>query len=150
MSVLRVENTRSRTLNSTLLFLVAVEPYLFNLLNFNSSSGLGSLDDFASIGFAMDLGAIYAIMASLTSVLTKKESRLVAPDLIKRYRHIRNLEIWSATIFFITTIPVFWIVSPPRGLAGGGVPIRYYAWLTTFPIIRGERIFNRLKKRSRD
>ena len=38
MSVLRVEVTRTRVLNTTLLFLVAVEAYLFNLLNFNSLS----------------------------------------------------------------------------------------------------------------
>jgi hypothetical protein len=62
---------------------VAIEPYLFNLLNFNSMSGLGSLDDFASIGFAIDLGTIYAIMASLTGVLTKSESNLVTSDLMK-------------------------------------------------------------------
>jgi hypothetical protein len=55
MSVLRVEMTRTRVLNTTLLFFVALQPYLFNLLDFNPSSGFGSLDDFASVGFALDL-----------------------------------------------------------------------------------------------
>ena len=148
MSVLRVEVTRTRVLNTTLLFLVAVEPYLFNLLNFNSLSGLGSLDDFASIGFAIDLGTIYAIMASLTSVLTKEESNLVIPDLLKKYRRVRNLEIATALVFLVTTIPVFWILRVPGGFPGGGVPLRYYAWLATLPIIRGENILRRLKKGS--
>jgi uncharacterized membrane protein len=148
MSVLRVELSRTRVLNTTLLFLVAVEPYLFNLLNFNPSSGLGSLDDFASVGFAIDLGSIYAIMASLTSILATEEGGLVAPDLLKKYRRIRNLEIATALIFFVTTIPVFWIVSLPGGFPGSGGPIRYYAWLATFPIIRGENILRRFRKKS--
>ena len=149
MSVLRVEITLTRVLNTTLLFLVAVEPYLFNLLNFNPSSGLGSLDDFASVGFAIDLGSIYAIMASLTSILAKEESGLVAPDMLKKYRRIRNLEIATALIFFLTTIPVFWIVSLPGGFPGSGGPLRYYAWLVTFPIMTGENILRRLRKKSR-
>jgi uncharacterized membrane protein len=148
MSFLRVEMTQTRVLNTTLLFLVAVEPYLFNLLNFNPSSGLGSLDDFASVGFAIDLGSIYAIMASLTSILAKEESGLIAPDLLKKYRRIRNLEIATALIFFVTTTPVFWIASLPGGFPGSGGPVRYYAWLATFPIIRGENILRRFRKKS--
>jgi hypothetical protein len=87
-------------------------------------------------------------MASLTSLLAKEESGLVVADMLKKYRRIRNLEIATALIFFVTTIPVFWIVSLPGGSPGSGGPIRYYAWLTTFPIIRGENILRRLRKKS--
>src|SRR5260370_35205921 len=149
MALPRVDITRTRVLNTTLLFLVAVEPYLFNLLNFNPSSGLGSLDDFASVGFAIDLGSIYAIMASLTSILAKEDSGLVGADMVKEYRRIRNLEIATALIFFVTTIPVFWIVSLPGGFPGSGGPLRYYAWIAPFPIIRGENILKRVLKNSR-
>jgi hypothetical protein len=34
MSVLPVETGRTRSLNTVMLFLVAIEPYLFNQLNF--------------------------------------------------------------------------------------------------------------------
>jgi len=148
MSVLRVEMTRTRALNTILLFLVAIEPYLFNLLDFNTPSPLFSLSDFASVGFAIDLGSIYTIMASLTNILASEESGLVTPDLIKKYRRIQSLEIATALIFFVTTIPLFWIVSLPGGFPGSGGPIRYYTWLVTFPIIRGENILRRFKKKS--
>jgi uncharacterized membrane protein len=148
MSVLRVEMTGTRLLNTTLLFLVAIEPYLFNLLNFNGPFVSGSLADVSSIGFAIDLGTIYAIMASFTSILAKEESGLVTPDLAKKYRRIRNIEIAAALIFLVSTLPEFWAVNLPGGFPGAGGPLRYYTWLATFPLIRGESILRRWKKES--
>jgi uncharacterized membrane protein len=148
MSILRVEVARTRILNTTL-FLVAIEPYLFNLLNFNGPFAAGSLVDAASVGFAIDLGTIYAIMASFTSILGKEGSGLATPDIVKKYRHIRNFEIVVAIIFLISALPEFWIMNLPGGFVAGGGPLRYYAWLLTFPLIKGENILSRWKSESR-
>jgi uncharacterized membrane protein len=145
MSILRVEVARTRILNTTLLFLVAIEPYLFNLLNFDGPFAAGSLGDAASVGFAVDLGTIYAIMASFTSILGKEGGGLATPYLVKKYRHIRNLEIAVALIFLVSALPEFWILNLPGGFVGGGGPLRYYTWLVTFPLIRGENILSRWK-----
>jgi hypothetical protein len=51
-------------------------------------------------------------------------------------------------IFFLATMPVFWIVSLLGGFPGSGGPYEYYAWLATFPIIRGENILRRFRKKS--
>jgi uncharacterized membrane protein len=146
MSLLRVEATGTRFLNTTLLFLVAIEPYLFNLLSFNGPFAPGSLADVSSTSFAIDLGIIYAIMASFTSILSKEESGPVTPERARKYRHIRNLELAAAFIFLVSTLPEFWLVNLPGGFLGGGGPVRYYTWLATFPLIRGEGLLRRWKE----
>jgi len=97
MSVLPVQTTWTRILNTILLFLVALEPYLFNTLPFfapeQSSTGLF---DVTSSVYAVDIGGIYGILALFTHTLTTEERELVTPDLLRRYKLSRNLEILVA------------------------------------------------------
>ena len=78
-------------------FLLALELYLFNTLPFffapeQSSTGLY---DVTSSVYALDIGAIYGILSLFTHILTKEERKLVAPDLLRRYKLSCNLEILS-------------------------------------------------------
>jgi uncharacterized membrane protein len=138
MSVLPVQTTWTRILNTILLFLVALEPYLFNILSFfvvpqQYSTGLY---DATSSVYALDIGAIYGILALFTHILTMEERKLVAPDLLRRYKLTRNLEILVAIIFLVSAIPQLFTLS-----------LRYYVWASTFFVYRGGSLVRGLRKR---
>jgi len=138
MSILPLETTGTRVLNTLLLFLVALEPYLFNNLGFFFVTGQipGPLG-VASTVYAMDIGSIYGILAMFTNILATEEKKLVAPDLLKKYKFSRNLEIAVAVIFLFSAIPEFWILN-----------LRYFFWATTFFVFRGGSILRGWRKRS--
>ena len=138
MSVLPVQTAGTRILNTMLLFLVALEPYLFNTLSFffapqQSSSGLY---DVTSSVYALDIGAIYGILSLFTHILTMEERKLVASDLLRRYKLSRNLEILVAIIFLVSAIPQLFTQS-----------LRYYVWASTFFVYRGGSLLRGLRKR---
>ena len=137
MSVIPIETAVTRTLNIFLLFLVALEPYLFNLIG--GASKLSQ--DVASIAYAIDIGSIYAILASFNNILTSEGRVLVRPDLVQKYRVIRNLQIGVAIIFWISIIPQFYgtvlVIGPIT------TPIRYVLWMATFAFSRGTWILKR-------
>ena len=135
VSVLPVETTRTRILNTILLFLVALEPYLFNIIPFFAASQTGPLYDAASTIYALDIASIYAILALFTSILAI-EGKLVAPDLLRKYRLGRDLEIIVAIIFLVSAIPL-WTLN-----------LRYYIWATTFFVYRGGTIIRGLRKQT--
>ena len=85
----------------------------------------------------MDIGSIYGILAMFTNILATEEKKLVAPDLLKKYKFSRNLEIAVAVIFLFSAIPEFWILN-----------LRYFFWATTFFVFRGRSILRGGRKRS--
>jgi len=145
MSVLPVETTGTRALNTVLLFLVAIEPYLFNQISFGfiplASPSLPQID--ASATYALDLGAIWAILAAFTHILTIEEKKLVAPDLFKKYRRMRKLELIVAAIFFVSILPPFWTVLI------GSTSLRYVLWGLTFFVRRTGNLYSRLVQKRR-
>jgi len=141
MSVLPAETGRTRMLNVLLLFLVALEPYLFNLI-IGSSGGLSAKD--GSAAYALDIGTIYAILASFNNVLASKQRNLVAPDLIRKYGLVRDLQIVTAAIFLISILPQLYVPILAVGIVT--VPARYLLWTITFFFSRGTWILKRLGK----
>ena len=138
MSVLPVQTTWTRVLNTILLFLVALEPYLFNILPLFLSplQTSSELYDVTSSLYALDIGAIYGILAVFTHILASEERKLVAPDLLRRYKLSRNLEIVVATIFLVSAIPQIWTLDA-----------RYTIWASTFFVYRGGNLVRGLQKR---
>ncbi|HEX4921004.1 MAG TPA: TMEM175 family protein [Candidatus Bathyarchaeia archaeon] len=134
MSVLPIETSVTRTLNILLLFLVALEPYLFNLIG-------SSLSEDASVAYAIDIGSIYAILASFNNILTSQGRVLVQPDLVRKYRVIRNLQIGVAIIFWISIIPGSYT---SLQIGPIGVPLRFILWMTTFLLSRGTWVLRRM------
>lgn len=120
------------------MFLVALEPYLFNLIGQASSlSG-----DIATIAYAIDIGTIYAILASFNNILTSEGRDIVLPDLVRKYRVIRNLQLGVAAIFWVSILPQFYTVTLSVG--GFPTPIRYLIWVTTLFFSRGTWFLRRL------
>ncbi len=136
MSVLPVETGRTRALNTAMLFLVAIEPYLFNQISFGFNVVAPLPQDAASTAYALDIGGIWAILATFTHVLTIEEKKLLAPDLVRNYRQIRNAEMIIAAIFFVSLLPVFWTDV-------GGTSLRYYLWASTFFVQRARTLYSR-------
>ena len=138
MSVLPVQTAWTRVLNTILLFLVALEPYLFNILPFFLSppQTFSELYDVASSIYALDIGAIYGILALFTHILASEERKLVAPDLLRKYKLSRNLEIVVAIIFLVSAIPQVWVLN-----------VRYTIWASTFFVYRGGSLVRELRKR---
>ncbi len=137
MSVLPVQTAWTRVLNTILLFLVALEPYLFNSLPFFLSppQTFSELYDVTSSIYALDIGAIYGILALFTHILATEERKLVAPDLLRKYKLSRNLEIVVAIIFLVSAIPQVWVLN-----------VRYTIWASTFFVYRGGSLVRGLRK----
>jgi hypothetical protein len=122
MSVLPVETSGTMFLNVMMLFLVSIEPYLLSLLVLASFQSGAAVLIFASEAYAIDLAGLTAIMGLLANQLTIEDRKLVEPELVNRYRRIRNVQYFAAILFAVSALPPFWsweII---------GRPVRFYLW----------------------
>jgi uncharacterized membrane protein len=134
MSVMPVETPVLVRLNMLLLFLVTLEPFLFNLLiNQGLSSALGSE---VSEYYALDIAGMNLILAYFTHALTLEEKNLIPSHLRQRYRVTRNLLLLGAAIFLISDLPIFW-----QMVDGIPTPPRIILWILTLPVLWGWRLF---------
>ena len=128
-SVLRVESVLMVRLNMLLLFLVAVEPFLFNLLVAQSNTG-ASLEQYVSSYYALDIGAMNAVLAYFSHLLTKQEKKMISTDVIARFKRGRNVAIVTAFMFGLSALPFFWAT------AFWGIEWRFLIWILTIPAVR--------------
>jgi apolipoprotein N-acyltransferase len=98
MSPLPFEVRGAFVLNITLLFCVAIEPYLFYVLD---QSAIGLLD-FASSIYALDTGAMMFLLAGLV-YMVRHAKRDSLPH------GVSSAEIFSGTVFFASALPLFWL-----------------------------------------
>lgn len=136
MSVMPVESAAGIRMNILLLFLVAIEPFLFNLLVIPQGGISSWLGQPASQFYAFDVGGMNLILAYFTHTLTREEKRLIPLELVRRYKRIRDFLLLGAAIFFLSTLPTFWIILV------AGVPLRMVLWIMTFPVIGVSRWFS--------
>jgi uncharacterized membrane protein len=132
MSVMPVEEPATVRLNMLLLFLVAIEPFLLNVMfvrGFSTDEGVA-----ASLYYGLDIGGMNLILAYFTHALASEEKGLVPRELIHRYKTTRNLLIVGAAIFLISDLPIF------GALAMGGIPLRVILWILTLPVIWTQRL----------
>jgi uncharacterized membrane protein len=104
MSLLPVETAKLINLNILLLFLVSIEPYLFNQLLASSLLMVQNI----SVLYAFDLGGLVAIQAFFTISLISEKKKNSPEQLLREYKSRRNLQLLIAAIFFVSAIPVFW------------------------------------------
>jgi uncharacterized membrane protein len=109
MSALPFEVRGAFVLNIALLFCVAIEPYLFYVLD---QSAIGLLD-FASSIYALDTGAMMFLLAGLVYMVRHaKHDSLphgTSSDQLERLRRVMFAEIFSGAVFFASTLPLFWL-----------------------------------------
>ena len=126
-SVMPVETYGMIRLNLLLLFLVAIEPFLFDILfvkGLGTPVGVG-----ASLYYGVDIGCMNLILAYFTHVLASEERNLIPRGLIDRYKVIRNLLVVGAAMFLVSDLPFF-------GEFGvGGVPLRAIIWFLSLPVM---------------
>ena len=96
---------------------------------------IDSLTDLV-FGLVLSIVAIYGILTLFTHILPSEERKLVAPDLLKKYKLGRNLEIVVAIIFLVSAIPQVWVLN-----------VRYTIWASTFFVYRGGSLVRELRKR---
>ncbi len=126
-SVMPVETPAMIRLNMVLLFLVAIEPFLFSVL---VGRGLGTpVGTEASLYYGLDIGFMNLVLAYFTHVLASEEKNLIPRELIHRYRVTRNLVILAAAIFLLSDLPVF------MDVVVYGEPLRVVLWFATLPVI---------------
>jgi uncharacterized membrane protein len=131
MSNVRIETRREVELNILLLFLVSIEPFLFNELNFSHIPA-----EYVSILYALDLGGLFTIQAFLAnSILADKQTQEV---ILRHYAAVRNADISSAAIFFISVLPFFWTFTIPI-TSKTSIPLRLILWIAP--------LFNRFIRR---
>ena len=119
MSALPLQTERMIGANMLLLFLVSVEPYLFNLIG-SGSIDLGTI----TAVYAVDLGSMNLILAYFTHVLTIEEKSLIPNSLVRTYRLQRNSTLITAAIFLVSALPQLYIMV-------FGFPLRFELWIAT-------------------
>lgn len=140
MTVMPKETGGALSLNLFLLFAVVLEPYLFFVLQSNSSDP--SFLDWASFGYALDVGAMFLILAGLIRLILKKIDRkelVLHSVLSERFRLAMYLYIFAGGAYLVSALPFFWIDTP----AG---PLRFVFWYSplAFAFLG---IFNRRRAR---
>ncbi|HYB75968.1 MAG TPA: TMEM175 family protein [Nitrososphaerales archaeon] len=136
VSVVPIETSLMRRLNMTLLFFVALEPYLFNLLVLQGPTYTGFGQD-VSTGFALDVGAMTLIIAYFAHLSTQEERGLVPKGALGEFRSRRNLLAFAGIIFVVSAVPQFWTI------IFEGQPVRIWLWVVTFPVGWARRLSGR-------
>ena len=116
-------------LNVIMLFLVSIEPYLFYLNVVYDLSNYGILLETASTAYALDMAGLMVILALFTNELTVEERKLLPQEILGRYRRVRNDFFFSAAVFALTILPIFWIWRLDN------TPLRFYLWF--LPVVLG-------------
>ena len=121
-SALPLEDSTVVILNVALLFLVAIEPYLFYLNITFDLLAHELLLNYASMLYALDMTGLMVILALFTHQLAREERGLVPKESLARYKRVRNTLFISAALFLITILPIFWTFKL------WDVPLRFYFW----------------------
>jgi len=124
-----VETEKLLRLTLVLLFLVSVEPYLYNLITISFSPLPGQLGSSTTTSvWAVDMGAIYLILATFTHQITVESGRSMPADLLQSYRRIRGASLLGSGIFLASALPIFWDYSLFN------LEIRFWLWATVLVV----------------
>ncbi|HUI00135.1 MAG TPA: hypothetical protein VLX56_00730 [Nitrososphaerales archaeon] len=143
VAVLPVEVPFALAANLLLLFCVAIEPYLFYVLE--SVRTLGAAD-WSSVVYALDVGGMFFMLGALAQLVVQENRSGVAgsmklhPAVLARFRLSVKLDVMIGAFFIASALPVFWVDT------GFGY-LRFYLWFSSFLILFLGRV-SRMSKRS--
>ncbi|HUB92668.1 MAG TPA: hypothetical protein VL945_01790 [Candidatus Saccharimonadales bacterium] len=108
LELIKVETNLEMVLNILMLFLVVIEPYLFNQVQINalplgSSSALG----YTSFLFGIDIAVLMFALAAIYT-LGLRDYRDIRREIIRHYDYIRNGLFVIGLIFVFADLPVVW------------------------------------------
>ncbi|MGD0160115.1 MAG: TMEM175 family protein [Candidatus Bathyarchaeia archaeon] len=146
ISQLSTESNSVLLLNLALFFCVALEPYLFYLL-WNNSPAIVSLLGATSATYALDVGFMFMILATLGLVVVRQNAdggkvplrnlNTLRRDIVARYA--------VGLAFLLSAAPIFWIPTPiaTQHLRS----LIWYASFVSFFIAHGSGIREKIKHR---
>ena len=146
MTLLPVETNHIINLNILLLFLVSIEPYLFNQLLFSQSLAWA---ENVSIVYAFDLGALFMIQTFFANSIVSEKKQSMSQELVGEYKFRRYILLISAVLFFVSALPVFW--SWRIALSNDTqVQLRFIIWIIPLlsPLIVRLRTHQKMKNHS--
>jgi len=110
-------------LNIVLLFFVAIEPYLLNILNASFT-----LFPLSSTLYAVDMAFLMGVSAALCHILIKEKKETLTTRQQRLYTVSRNNQFVFAGLFLLSTLPQFleWTV--------GGMNVRVLIWFVTLAV----------------
>jgi uncharacterized membrane protein len=133
MAVLPRETETSLYLNLLLLFLTAIEPYLFYVLVTSPPTPPDA--DVASVFYALDVGGLFLVQAALSRLVILEDlqskilkQEIIDPEIIGRFRRVTFAEIVIGLFFIVSTLPIFWEIKTPIGQA------RFIFWWSSFAV----------------
>ena len=129
LALMKVETRIEINLNIVILFLVAVEPYLFYLLNI----GTGSLVNFTSILYALDVAGLLIVL-SIFYKIGIWSHKTENPEIKDYYGPVGNALLFSGILFLVSALPIFW------GINVFGFQLRFVIWIVA--LILGNSLRN--------
>jgi hypothetical protein len=125
MSVLPLENRWTVSLNTLILFVVSIEPFLFNLFFPANSSTSPAYYNVLAIAYGADLGVLMLVLGFFTTVLADEQRKLIPKDMMKEFIYDAISFDFSAALFFVSALV-------PISVPGIGIPPRFDLWLIPF------------------
>jgi uncharacterized membrane protein len=132
-SLLPTESGALVQLNVVLLFIVSIEPYLFNEL-FVASGGL--LQSVSGV-FGIDIASMFSILAFFSDTIATEERHLVPSSSLRRYKFERNRDLAVGLIFAASVVPYFGQTLAVAFTSGGSTTdwsVRNVMWLVALLI----------------
>jgi len=107
-------------LNIVLLFFVAIEPYLLNILNTSPQ-----LFPLSSTLYGIDMAFLMGVSAALCSILIKENKTTLTAQQLRHFTITRNNQFVCAGLFFLSLLPQFleWTLA--------GLSVRVLIWFAT-------------------
>jgi hypothetical protein len=123
--------------NILLLFLVAIEPFLFNLIT--SMSSETSIWQWASAYYGLDIAGMNFVLAFFAHLITREDKKLIPLDQVGRFRVSRNGFFAVGLLFAVSALPL----SELATVSVFTLPLRVFLWVLTLPVIWISRIVSR-------
>jgi uncharacterized membrane protein len=121
MEDIEFESPAEVSLNMALMLLISIEPFLLNVVAFDRISV-----DFATMAYALNIGAILIIMGFFNHLVLRQRTRAADARQAAVQRNSRNRSLFKGAIFLVSALPLFWDITI------GDTSVMYLIWVLAF------------------